>query len=402
MIRPNRSKLIWTALAATLIGLIAYGLYPENVPVELVRPTRGVLEITIDDDGETRIREKYIVSTPVSGNMLRLQLHAGDCVKQDQTELAQIKPCDPSLLDARAHAEALARVRAAEAAVEQADALMDRSLESLELAGHHYDRAKELLKRAAASQADFDQAEHQQRIAKAEVRSAEFARSVAKHELEQSKAALVFTSDEATTESPGMFQIHAPINGNILNVFHEDASFINAGTPLIELGDPQDMEIKIDVLSTDAVRIRPGNRVYIEHWGGEEVLQGTVRLVEPAAFLKISALGVEEKRVNVIVDFDDPWEQRQSLGDGFRVEARIVAQATSSDTLKVPAGVLFRRGDSWRAFRVIDGVADEVLVKPGRSNGLETEVLSGISEDDELILHPTDSVENGTRVNQQA
>lgn len=376
-------------------GLLVYGFWPTPVEVDLVRATRGRLQVTVRDDGETRIKEKYIVSAPVEGKLMRLEIHPGDVVCEGETILARIEPGDPALLDARSKAQAEARVRAAAATQQQSHSSLKQRGEVLELARHDFERASQLTKTEAISTSDFDRAEHHYRIAQTDVRSAEFAVKIADFELELAKAALIRTqngADESTT-----LTIHSPINGRVLRVFHEDSGMVTSGTQLLELGDSHDLEMKIDLLSTDAVRVRPGAKVFVEQWGGAGILEGEVRLIEPSAFLKISALGVEEKRVNVIADFTTPIDQRESLGDGYRIEARIVVSEIA-DAIKVPSGTLFRDGDQWCVFQVIDGRARQRPVEVGEADGLETQVRQGFTLGDPLILHPTDKVRDGIRV----
>lgn len=379
-------------------GLLAYGFWPVPIPIDVVEAERGTFQVTVNDDGKTRIREKYIVSAPVSGKLFRIKLQEGDPIKADETVLARIEPSDPTLLDVRAEAEAAARVRAAEAAVKQSEAALQHAKEAHGLAEHDYNRARKLLQSKTITVSEFDEYEHRQGMAKADVQSAGFALAVAKFELELANAALISTRPHSLNDqSPRTLTMTSPINGQVLRVLHENAGVVNSGTSLLEFGDPYDLEMEIDVLSTDAVRIEPGAKVLIEHWGGAGELEGTVRLVEPSAFLKISALGVEEQRVNVIADFSSPFEQRKTLGDGYRIEARIVVDK-AQDVIKVPAGTLFREGSLWHVFRVVDGRAKLVPVKIGMSNGLETEIKSGVAEGDLLILYPTDKIEDGTPV----
>lgn len=381
----------------TLGGLLAYGFWPTPIDVDVVESTRGPLLVTICDDGETRIKEKYVVSSPLDGKLLRLELHPGDQVTRGNTVIARVEPVDPTLLDARAVAQIEARVRAAEATKSQAQALLDQRREALERARHEFERVQELIRSKAVSEAEFDNADHQFRIAEADLRSAEFGIQVAAFELELAKAAMVRAHDQGSPGNHEAFEIPAPIDGTVLRLLHEDAGVIAAGAPLVELGDPREMEMKIELLSTDAVRVRPGHDIRVEYWGGNQKLEGKVRLVEPSAFLKVSALGVEEKRVNVIADFTSPYAERASLGDGFRLEACILV-ARIENAIKVPSGVLFRDGPSWCVFRIVNGRAQQVEVTLGQSNEDETEILDGLAVGERLILYPTDKVKPQVRV----
>lgn len=273
-----------------------------------------------------------------------------------------------------------------------------RAKEILELAKLDFERAKKLIDNRAVSQAEYDAAENRLRLAYADLRSAESAQRVAGYEIDQAKAAVDYITSTFDPNDENLFKVVSPISGKVLEVYREDSGVIASGSPIICIGDATDLEIVIDVLSTDAVKVSLGDEVIIDHWGGDQPLAAVVRLVEPSAFLKVSALGVEEKRVNVIADFVDPMEDRESLGDGFRVEARVVVDETSNDSLKVSSGVLFRQVEQWHAFRVVEGAAELLDVKPGRSNGIETQILSGVAAGDQLILHPTGEIQAGTRV----
>lgn len=392
------SKLPWIVAGLILIALLIYGYWPRAIEVDLVTASQGMLEVTVNDDGETRIREKYIVSAPVAGKLLRVQRHAGDEVLQGDTELARIQPGDPSLLDARTRAEYDARVRAAESAVEQANATLEHAGEVLALASDEFARAKDLIGTNAISQSEYDSAEHVERIAVADVKSAEFAVNIAQFDLESARAVVSRYEVDAPQPTESLVLLVSPIDGRVLRVFQEDAAVVAPGAPILELGDPQDLEIEIDVLSTDAVRIQQGDMIYVDQWGGEEPLAARVRLVEPSAFLKVSALGVEEKRVNVIADFVQPWSYRKSLGDGFRVETRIVVDTTPQDSIKVPAGSLFRQGQHWYVYQAVGGVARLQAVTTGKSNGVETEITSGLGAGDTVVLHPGNKVRDRVRV----
>ena len=391
-------RLPWIVLGAVMVGWLAYGFWPQPVDVEVATVRRGSLMVTVDDDGITRIREKYVVSAPVSGKLLRVELHEGDVIEEGKTVLARIEPSDPTLLDARTRAEAKARVQAAAAAQQQAEASLDRALEASELAQDRYDRVVKLIRKDAVAREVFDEAEHRHRMTRAEVRSAEFGLAVSRFEFELAEAALIRTRPTPNdSNAPWLLTILAPVTGRVLRVLEENAGAVTVGTELLELGNPEDLEMEIDVLSTDAVRVRPGAKVYVEHWGGKGVLEGVVRVVEPAAFLKVSALGVDEQRVNVIANFTSPHENRETLGDGYRIEARIVVEDLA-DIVKVASGDLFREEEDWFAFRVVGDRARSQRVRIGESNGIETEIVSGLAPDDLVILHPTDKVQDGVRI----
>jgi HlyD family secretion protein len=359
--------------------------------------TRGPLRVTIDEDGRTRVKERYVVSSPLSGRLGRVTLKAGDSVEAGKTVLCAIEPGEPEPLDVRSRAQAEARIKAAEAGREQAVANLDRARAADGLAVHEAERVKGLVNTAAVSRQDFDTAEHRATIAREEMRAAGFALKIADFELEQARAALLHAQSSEGAEGGAHFEIRSPVNGRVLRVLQESATVVAPGMKLVELGDTADLEIEIDVLSTDAVRIRPGARVLIEHWGGDVPLEARVRLVEPAAFTKVSALGVEEQRVWVIADFTDPADGRRTIGDAFRIEARIVVDESDS-ALQVPAGAVFRQGEGWAAFAARDGRAALRPLRIGRRNDAAIEVLDGLTEGDTVILHPSDKIADGVRI----
>tara|TARA_R110002096_G_scaffold386921_1_gene581070 strand:- start:1116 stop:2300 length:1185 start_codon:yes stop_codon:yes gene_type:complete len=389
----NTKNIIKTVVGATFVLLIIMAFLPKPVEVELARATRGELLVTVDEDGETRIREKYVVSSPLTGQLLRIALDPGDSVVAGETVLAQIEPADPSLLDSRSRAQAEARVKAADAAAQRAQAAIEEAKARKQLTEREMVRQRILLESNNTSKQRFDDAEYQDRAASQGLRSAELALQIAEFELEQAEAALIHTNDDAGLRH----EIRSPIDGKVLRVFQESSTPVSAGARLVELGDPTDLEIQIDVLSNDAVKIEPGTRVLLEHWGGEGQLEAEVRLVEPSAFTKISALGVEEQRVYVVADLTTPVEQRKSLGDGFRVEARIVVWE-GEDVLKIPAGALFRSDGEWHVFVKRGSKAVLTKVELGEKNGLAAEIKSGLTVDDWVVSHPSDQVDDGTPI----
>lgn len=393
-------QLILVLLGLGVLTFVVLALWPKPVEVDLAIVDTGPLIVTVDEDGMTRIREKYLVSAPLAGRLSRVTLKQGDAVTAAETILAAIDPPDPSLLDPRAQAESRARIEAAEANLDRAAAEVARSAALLELAQTELNRTRDASTRGAATNKELDDANAMAIMRSQEVRSAEFSREVARFELELARAAMLHSSGQGES-SEGRFEIRAPISGRVLRVLQESTAVVQAGTPLIEVGDPTDLEVVVDVLSRDAVTIRSGARVVLEHWGGDQPLHGRVRIVEPAAFTKISALGVEEQRVNIVIDLTDPLELRAGLGDSYRVEAGIVVWE-EQDVLKVPTGALFRHAQSWAVFALEDGAAVMRDVTIGRRSSTEAQVLSGLQRSDRVVLFPSDRVRQGARIQARA
>ena len=387
---------IMAGLAAAAIGLmLVWAFRPQPVVVETGRVETGSLEVTVNEDGRTRIRERYVVSAPLTGKLDRISLHPGDPVEEGKTLIARIQPTDPQLLDPSAKAQAEARVNGAEAAKKQAQAQVDRSELESRYATTEMERRKGLLAHKVSTQEEYDAAEQRALTSAKDLRAAEFALQVAEFEYEQARAVLVRSGTGAAGE--GSHEILAPVSGRVLRVIEESATIAQPGLKLLEIGDPTDLEIEVDVLSRDAIAIRPGARVIIEHWGGDTVLLGRVRIVEPSAFTKVSALGVEEQRVNVIVDFTSPVEERIALGDAFRVEVRIVTWLGEAVRL-VPVGALFRHEGKWAVFAAEVGHARLTPVGIGHANDRVAEVLSGLEEGGSVILYPSDKVRDGVSI----
>ena len=390
-------RLVWLVVLAVIVAGIVLAFRPQPVLVDTAIVDRGPLRVTVDEDGRTRIRERYIVSAPLNGRLQRVRLDPGDSVQQNETVVATIEPLDPSLLDERTLAETRARVSAAEAEIKRAESLVERAKVTLDQAEAELGRVHRLAEQGGASTEEVETAQLGFRTAERDHQAARFSREIAQFERDLARAALTRSSGKPDDASAEYLVIKAPISGKVLRVFEENSRVITPGTQLLEIGDPSDLELEIDVLSSDGVQIRPGQDVVIDHWGGDQPLHGTVRLIEPSAFTKISALGVEEQRVNVIVDLTAPPEERPGLGDAFRVEAHIVTWH-DDDTLKIPTSSLFRSGDDWCVFAVRDGVSQQVTVKPGRRNSLEVEINDGLNEGDEIVLYPGDRIQHGTQV----
>jgi HlyD family secretion protein len=355
---------------------------------------RGPLTVHVSEEGKTRIRNRYIVAAPVAGNMRRVVLKPGDPVEAGVTVITTIEPVAAPLLDPRARTQAEAVVAMHEASRQRAAESLQAAHAALKLAESDRDRMRSVTYDGTLSDSDRDRMEAEASIKAAEVRAMEFSLQVIDYELAQARAVLERPADGG---AGNLIEVKSPVSGRVLNVMQESETVAAPGMAILEIGDPADLEIEAEILSRDAVAIQPGDPVEIEQWGGEESLKARVRRVEPAAFTKISALGVEEQRVIVLCDLLDPPESAQALGDRFRVEVR-VAVWHDDDVLVAPAGALFREGNACKTFIHQNGRARLTAIDAGRSDGRLTQVLSGLNEGDKLLLHPPDTVVDGSRV----
>jgi HlyD family secretion protein len=394
--RARWRRAIPYVLVAALLIFIVIGLWPKPFEVEIQTIRTGPLTVSVLEEGKTRIRHRYVVSPAVSGYLHRIALRPGDPIEAGKTILAVIESEPASFLNPRTRAEAEARVKATEAARSRTAAELEKARAALGLAERDFTRAQSVKRNGAIATRDWDAAENQFVIAGREVRALEFGLQTAESEVAQAKAALQQVQNPGAEPAPSL-TITAPISGFVLNVMEESARVVAAGTPLMEVGDPHDMEAEIELLSSDAVAVEPGASVLLERWGGDQPLRGRVSVVEPGGYTKVSALGVEEQRVKVRVDFVDPMPPGQELGDRFRVEARIITW-TGSNVLQVPTGALFRRGADWMTFVVESGRARLRKVEIGHNNGVAAEILSGLRTGEQVILHPPDQVMDGGSV----
>lgn len=387
----------WVKRAAMIVfllavaGAIAYGFMPKPVPSEFARAVRGDLRVTIDEEARTRVKDRFTVSSPLAGVLTRITLKVGDQLEVG-SRIAELRPSRPLLLDARSKAQAEANIKSAEATLKQAQAALDAAKAELELAVKEHNRAKTLFQGKHISQEQVDAAATREIAAKAAHDSAEFGRQAAEFQLQMARAALIEEDGELQA-----IEIRSPVAGAVLRVYRESEGPVMPGEMLVEIGDPASLEVVVDLLSSDAVRVKPGMSVSIERWGGDEPLEGSVRRVEPAGFTKVSSLGVEEQRVNVIIDFVGKPEQWTRLGDAFRVEARVITSERKG-VIKVPTGAIFNTPEGTAVFVVAEGKARLTRVDLGDRNGLEAEVLSAINEGDTVVVHPSDEISDGTGV----
>ena len=392
-----RRLLPWL-LGIGILALIGWGLTPKAIEIETGTIVRGPLTVRVAEEGKTRIRNRYIVAAPVAGKMRRVPLKPGDEVKPGQTLLTTIEPMATPLLDPRARVQAEALVSMKEATRLQATQSLAAQQSASKMATSDRDRLRAIQRAGTVSESERDRAEGEASIKASEVRATEFALQVLDYELAQARAAL--ERPDATTAG-NLIEVKSPVPGLVLKVMQESEMVVTPGTPILEIGDPADLEIEAEILSRDAVTIHPGDPVSIEQWGGETPLSGRIRRIEPAGFTKISALGVEEQRVIVLTDLIDPPPAAQALGDRYRVEVR-VAVWQKDDVPVIPSGALFREGSAWKTFMLHHGKAKLVTLEVGHSDGRLTEILSGLSIGDEVLLHPPDTVKAGSAVRKRS
>jgi len=397
-----KGGLIAAAAGLALVGFVAWMAAPRAVPVETAAVQTGTLRETVAEEAKTRVRDRYTVSAPLAGTVARIVLKPGDRVAADAL-VTSVKPNLPTLLDARTERELGERLGAAEAKLQAAAASVAKADAAREQSETDMKRAETLAARGTIAKARLEQAQLETQLRRREVDLAQAERRAAEHDVAVAKAALLRYRKGADpgaardAEDLDAFEIRSPIAGRILKVHQESAATVALGAPLVDVADTGQLEIVAEILTVDAVRIPAAAAVEITGWGGAEALIGRVRLVEPAAFTKISALGVEEQRVRVIIDLLSPPQHWASLGDGFRVDVAVETYVREG-AVKAPLGALFRDGDGWAAYAVVDGRARHRRVEVGRRSASEAEILKGLAAGERVVLYPTDRVGDGTRV----
>ncbi len=391
-----RARIGMLATAAIVAAGLVYGFMPRAVPVDVAEVTRGPLTVTVEEEGKTRVRERYLVSAPVAGFARRIDLKAGDAVAAGQV-LAVIEPARSVALDPRTRAQAQAQVSAAQAALAATQEDARAAAAATQLAQQERVRAESLRQSNFVSAQALDTARTAETRARAAEQAAQYAVRVARFDLETAAAAAASNARLQRGGAADVLQVRSPVAARVLGLQHESEGPVVAGQLLLELGNPESLEAEVEVLSTDAVRIATGSKVVLDRWGGDRPIEGRVRVVEPGGFTKISALGVEEQRVRVIVDFTSPREAWARLGDGYRVEARFVLWE-GKDVQQLPTSALFRHGKGWAAFRLDGSRARLTPVEIGQRAGLASQVLSGLKAGDRVVAHPDETIRDGVRV----
>lgn len=388
-----------TIIVALIIILLAWGFWPQPALVETEAVKRAPLTVSIEEEGRTRIIDRYIISAPVDGVACRIQLNVGDSVEQDQALLC-ITPLQSRVLDPRSRAQATAQIAASESTLRAAKAKASAAAAAEKLAATELKRLRPLLNNGMVSRGVFDKAATEAKTTAAATRSANFTVEVAQYELQAARTALQYSAD-TPHEAAERISVRSPINGKILKLARKCEGPVRTGDPLLEVGNPSALEVEVDVLSSDAVKITAGTKVLFNRWGGPQALEGIVRTIEPIGFTKVSALGVEEQRVLIICDFTSEARQWQRLGDGYRVDAQFILWREDS-VLQVPASSLFRYKTGWAVFVAEGTRAKRRQVKVGQRNGLIAQILSGVEEGELVINHPSDEVEEGRRIRSRA
>lgn len=393
---PNTRRIVLIAVVGALvIGALAWSFWPRPVEVELASISRGPMQVDVSDEGRTRVREVYQVSAPVDGRLLRVEVHPGDVVEGGKTKVAELLPIAPSFLDVRTRAQAEAAVSAAEAARNLAAAEVTRAKAELAYALSELKRAAALSPSGSISKASLERTQLARDTAVAQLATAQATLRVKDSDLSAARALLIDPTGVLPVQAG--IPIIAPVSGRVLRVPRESEAVLAAGTTILEVGDSHQLEIVADLISEDAVKVREGDAATVTDWGGSGALNARVRRVEPSGFTKVSALGVEEQRVNILLDFTDPPSRWSRIADGFRVIVHI-AVWRSPDTLRVPVAAMFRQGKDWAVFAVKGGRATLTTIKVGPSNDDVAEVLSGLTQGTQVVLHPSDRISEGTRV----
>ncbi|MGH9629532.1 MAG: efflux RND transporter periplasmic adaptor subunit [Bryobacteraceae bacterium] len=382
-------------IGLALIAALAWGLRPQPVLVEIAEVKRGPLRVTVNEEGKTRIKERYVVSSSITGRMERIDLDEGDPIRSGQV-LTTVAPLPSVFLDPRTRAQGLAEINAAESRISAAQERVRAARASAEYWRAELERTSKLLKSGDIAQSRYDQVLAEEQGAAAALREAEAAVESARSEMRRARLAVEQPSAPAETESATV-PVVAPVAGRVLRVIRDSAGPVIAGEPLVEIGNAQAIEVEVEVLSPDAVRIEPGTRVFFTQWGGNSVLEGTVQRIDPTGRTKISALGVEEQRVPVIAIITSPESEWRGLGAGYRVEASFVIWE-AQDVLQIPGSAVFQHGGGSAVFVIEDSAARRRAIKIGRRAGLDVQVLEGLAAGERVVAHPDASIQDGTLI----
>ncbi len=391
-----KTLIVGGCAAVALVGLMSWGFRTDPAPVDLAEVVQAEMSITVNADGKTRIRNVFEVAAPITGRTKRSPVTVGDAVVAGETVVAVVQPVAPSLLDSRSRASAEAAVSEAEAALRVAMSQVRQAEEDLTLSDSNYARTAELVNRGVATTSQLEDATQLRAIKQAALEAAQSSQAMAEGSLARAQAALIQPDVENPADDSCCVVLHAPTDGVVLSVESISERPVAMGAPLLTVGRREDLEIVADLLSSDSVRVEIGARAIVERWGGDDPLEAVLRKIEPSARTKISALGIEEQRVDVVFDLLSPPEDRPGLGDGFAVFLRVI-EWQETDVLQVPLSAVFRSNGDWYVFRAEGAVLQRVPVTLGRMNTRVAQVLDGLAPGDRVVVHPSDRVSDGVR-----
>lgn len=398
----SKRTLILIGIGVTLIAGLSYVSFREDpVPVDLAPVTRGPLVVTINADGQSQVRDLFEVASPISGTALRSPVSEGDLVRAGETVVAVVQPASSALLDARAQLQAEAALQEAMAAKHVAEADLKQAEETARFAQSQFERTQALVTRGVASITRMEDDTQRLAVANAAIEAAQARIEMADGAIERTRATLLQPASAETSVDGCCIEVMAPSDGVVLSVAAVSERPVTIGTPLLSIGDPNELELVADILSNDAVRLRPGALAYVERWGGTDVLEAKLDRIDPKARTKVSALGIEEQRVDAYFNLITPADKRPNLGDGFSVFLRIV-EWRADDALQIPLSAAFRSGDDWAVFVALNGLAEKRAVTLGRRNDRMIEVLGGLETGERVVTHPSDDLSAGVSLVERA
>ncbi len=389
---------MWLAIGGSVIVGLAAAFWPRPLLVDMETVAAGQMVLTVDDEGETQVIDVFVISAPAAGRLRRIEAEPGDEVVAGTTVVAELEPTESQLLDPRTEAEAQAQLNTATSAMALAEAELEKAEAELEFAQSELERARELALKGTISERDLDAAERAFATNRAGLGVAQANMQVRRYELQQIRSRLMSPDELARfREMCRCVTLTSPVDGQVLRVLRDSEGFVQAGEGLVEIGNPESLEILVDLLSTDAVKVKPGLNALVENWGGDEVLRARVRRVEPFGFTKTSALGIDEQRVNIVLDIVSPRAAWQALGHGYQVDVRVVLWA-EDNVVKVPLTALFRNADDWAVFVAESGRASKRIVEVGVTNASEAQILSGLTAGERIVVYPGAGLEDGVRI----
>jgi HlyD family secretion protein len=389
---------LWALIGLVVIAGLASAFWPRSLPVDIEPVVTGPMLQTIDGEGETQVVDKFVVSAPTAGRLRRIESEPGDVVIAGETVVAELEPSDAQLLDARTEAEVQAQLNAAMSAATLAEAEQAKAEAELKFARSELNRSRELAVKGTIAERELEAAERAFETNKASLSVAQANMQVRRYELQQIQSRLMTPAEmTAHRELCQCLLLNSPIDGRILRVLRESEGFVQAGQGLIEIGDPSHLEILVDLLSKDAVQVSVGDTAIIENWGGSQPLTAQVRRIEPFGFTKTSALGIDEQRVNVVLDFVSPRSAWQGLGHGYQVDVNIVIWERD-DVIKIPLTALFRDGEAWAVFVAEGGRARKRNVEVGVRNDSAAQILAGLEPADQIVVYPGVGLQEGVRI----